>query len=155
MDSGRVEALFVSGTSQGEMESVATVEAVKGSGLQGDRYAAGVGTFSQIEGTGREVTLIEAEAIEAARRDYGLDVQTGSTRRNVVTSGVALNHLVGRQFTVGDVVLRGERLCDPCDHMERVSGVTGLRRGLVHRGGLRAAIVEGGTISVGDEVRTG
>ena len=91
-------------------------------------------------------------AIEAARRDYDLDVAIEATRRNVVTRDVALNHLVGREFTVGEVRLRGVRLCEPCEHMEKLSGVAGIRKAMLHRGGLRADIVRGGTISVGDTV---
>ena len=73
-------------------------------------------------------------------------------RRNIVTRGVSLNGLVGREFTIGDVVCIGRRLAEPCAHLERVSR-PGLLRPLVHRAGLRADILEGGTISVGDQVR--
>src|ERR1051325_684589 len=154
--SGRVEAIFISSEAEGPMAGVSEVRAVEGSGLEGDRYAAKVGSFSRKPDPGREVTLVEAEAIEAARRGYGLDggldVGIDATRRNVVTREVALNHLVGREFSVGSVRLRGVRLCEPCEHMEKLSGVDGIRKAMLHRGGLRADIVEGGTISVGDAV---
>src|ERR1051325_2377472 len=150
--SGRVEAIFISSEAKGPMAGVSEVRAVEGSGLEGDRYAAKVGSFSRKPDPGREVTLGEAEAVEAARRAYGLDVGIDATRRNVVTREVALNHLVGREFSVGSVRLRGVRLCEPCEHMEKLSGVDGIRKAMLHRGGLRADIVEGGTISVGDAV---
>jgi MOSC domain-containing protein YiiM len=74
------------------------------------------------------------------------------TRRNIVTRGVPLNHLVGRQFRVGrDVVLQGVRLCEPCDYLESLT-LSGVRGGLIHRGGLRADIISGGTIRVGNRV---
>jgi MOSC domain-containing protein YiiM len=91
------------------------------------------------------------EAIEALRRDYQIALEPGSTRRNLVSRGVALNHLVDVEFTVGDAVLRGTRLCDPCAHMEKLT-VKGAMRGLIHRGGLRAEIVSGGLIRVGDTI---
>lgn len=145
-------AIFVSAVAEAPLDSVEEVEAVAGQGLKGDRYAIRTGSFSKKEGAGREVTLIESEAVESARRDYGIEAKLDDPRRNVVTSGVALNHLVGREFAVGDVRLRGVRLCEPCEHMEKLSGLTGIRKALIHRGGLRAEIVAGGTIRVGDTV---
>ena len=99
----------------------------------------------------REITLIEAEAIEAVPREYGVELSPAEARRNIVTRGVALNHLVGREFRVGNVVLRGIRLCEPCEHLERLTR-PGVLEALVHRGGLRAQIVSGGTIQVGDSI---
>jgi MOSC domain-containing protein YiiM len=95
--------------------------------------------------------LIEIEAIEALRRDYDIDIAPGLSRRNIVTRGVALNHLVEREFTVGEVILRGTRLCEPCSHLERLTR-RGVLRGLIHRGGLRAEIVSGGMIQIGDGI---
>jgi MOSC domain-containing protein YiiM len=97
------------------------------------------------------VTLIEIEAIEALGRDYDTDLAPGLSRRNIVTRGVALNHLVEREFKVGPVTLRGTRLCEPCSHLEKLTR-QGVMRGLVHRGGLRAEIVIGGMIRIGDGI---
>jgi MOSC domain-containing protein YiiM len=77
----------------------------------------------------------------------------GQARRNIVTRGIALNHLVEQEFRIGDVVLRGTRLCEPCAHMEKLT-IKGTLRGLIHRGGLRAEIVKGGTIRVGDVIES-
>lgn len=136
---------------------VSEVRAVMGKGLEGDRYFRQVGTYSDHPGprgapAAREVTLIEIEAVEALQRDYGVEMNSGDSRRNIVTRGVPLNHLVGREFRVGEVVLRGVRLCEPCSHLE---GLTkkGVLRGLVHRGGLRAEILKDGVIRVGDPVQ--
>jgi MOSC domain-containing protein YiiM len=133
------------------MQTVNSVQAMVGQGLQGDRYFNKVGTFSNDPGSGRDVTLIESEAIEALGRDHKLEIDGALTRRNLVTRGVALNHLVGRRFTVGPVTLRGTRLCDPCAHLEKLTR-PGTLRGLIHRGGLRADIVTGGVIRVGDSI---
>jgi MOSC domain-containing protein YiiM len=91
------------------------------------------------------------EAVEGLRRDYQIELDPAQSRRNIVTRGIALNHLVEQEFRVGDVVLRGTRLCEPCVHMEKLT-VKGALRGLIHRGGLRAEIVKGGTIRVGDRI---
>lgn len=135
------------------MASVPAVRAVPGRGLEGDRYFVQAGTYSKKSGVDREVTLIESEAVDALRRDYEIDVDAGVSRRNIVTRGVPLNHLVGREFQVGEVVLRGLRLCEPCGHMEELAGLP-IRPGLVHRGGLRAQILTGGWIRAGDPIQS-
>jgi MOSC domain-containing protein YiiM len=133
------------------MQSLAQTRAIAGRGLQGDRYHDQIGTYSSDPGSGREVTLIESEAIEALKRDYGVEIDAAQARRNLVTRGVALNHLIERQFTVGAVTLRGMRLCDPCAHLEKLSR-KGALRGLIHRGGLRAEVITGGVIRIGDTI---
>jgi MOSC domain-containing protein YiiM len=146
---GRVMAIHVAATAESPMARVDAVRAIPGQGLEGDRYATRTGTFSQRAGSGREVTLIEAEALDALARDYDIEFDPGESRRNVVTRGIALNHLVGREFTVGEVTLRGVRLCEPCSHLEALTR-RGVLKALTHRGGLRADIVVGGVIHVGD-----
>jgi len=118
----------------------------------GDRYHDGKGFYSYHEGPIREVSLIEAETVEALGRDHGLSVEPGETRRNITTRGVPLNHLVGRKFRVGSVTLRGVELCEPCKHLVDVTGKESLLPTLVHRGGLHAQVVEGGEIRLGDPV---
>jgi MOSC domain-containing protein YiiM len=147
-----VQEIFIAAEAEGETQSVESVEAVTGRGLEGDRYFAGDGTFFEERKSGQDLTLIEAEAIEGLARERGIELGPGESRRNVVTRGIGLNDLVGRRFAVGDVECIGRELCDPCSHLE---GLTqpGVLKGLVNRGGLRADIVTGGRIAVGDEVR--
>ncbi len=149
---GRVVAIFIAPYAQAPMQAVEWVRAVEGKGLEGDRYFKAMGTFSGRLGAGREVTLIEWEAIEAVQRDYGIWLEPAETRRNIVTEGVPLNHLVGKTFRVGEVVLWGIRLCEPCQHFERLANKPGALKALIHRGGLRANIVKGGILRVGDEI---
>ena len=150
-DKPTVLSIHIAPTAAAAMTSVKEVRAVKSKGLEGDRYAAKLGTYSNDPGSGRDVTLIESEAIEALKRDYQVELGAGESRRNIVTRGISLNHLVDKEFRVGEVVLRGTRLCEPCAHMEKLT-VKGALRGLIHRGGLRAEIVKGGTIRVGDSI---
>jgi MOSC domain-containing protein YiiM len=148
---GRIISIHVAKTGGGPMETITHALIVAGRGLQGDRYHERIGTYSNNPGSGREVTLIESEALEALKREYGVEMAPAQARRNIVTRAVALNHLVGREFTVGEVRLLGMRLCDPCAHLESLSA-PGALRGLIHRGGLRADVVAGGMIRVGDPV---
>lgn len=148
---GRVEAIAVAPRAEEEPHTVDRVRAIPGRGLEGDRYAAGQGTFAHGTGDGRALTLIEAEVLESLELPGGARLGAVEARRNVVTRGVALNALVGRRFTVGEVECEGRRLCEPCAHLERLTHL-GVIRGLVHRGGLRADILSAGTIEVGAAV---
>jgi hypothetical protein len=141
---GVVAGLLVAPEAEAPLHRVDSVEAIAGSGLEGDRYAKGRGTFT---GTGRgyELTLVEEEALE------DVDLSWEQARRNIVTRGVELNALVGRRFTVGSVECVGRRLAEPCSHLEKLVR-PGIMRPLVHRAGLRADILVGGTIAVGDAV---
>jgi hypothetical protein len=141
---GSVAGLLVAPAAEAPLVRVEQATALPGRGLEGDRYADGRGTFSG-PGRGYELTLVEAEVLE----EVGLPWE--QARRNVVTRGIALNALVGRRFTIGGVECVGRRLAEPCAHLERLSR-PGLLRPLVHRGGLRADILAGGTIAVGDPV---
>jgi MOSC domain-containing protein YiiM len=147
-----VVSIHVAATGEGQMQPVERVEAVAGKGLIGDRYFLGAGTYSKEPRPDRQVTLIESEALEALARDYKVELEPGASRRNITTRGVALNHLVGREFSVGPARLRGIKLCEPCNHLEAMTGRE-VRPGLVHRGGLRCEILSGGEISVGDSIQ--
>ena len=150
---GTVVSIHIAAVGSAPMKSVATAQIVAGRGLEGDRYYGQLGTYSNQPGSGRDVTLIEMEAVEGLKRDYQIQFDPGQSRRNIVTRGIALNHLVEQEFRIGDVVLRGTRLCEPCAHMEKLT-IKGAMRGLIHRGGLRAEIVKSGTIRVGDVIES-
>jgi MOSC domain-containing protein YiiM len=151
MKNGHVVSIHIGSAAKAPMQAVDSARAVPGRGLEGDRYFNLAGTFSKNLNPVNEVTLIESEALEALARDCGIRLDPGGSRRNITTRGVALNHLVGREFTVGGVRLRGLKLCEPCGHLE---GLTekGVREALLHRGGLRAQVLEEGEIRVGDAV---
>ncbi len=146
-----VKALFIGPTSKQPLQAVEAVIAVAGHGLEGDRKYRRPGLPDVKTGPDREITLIEAEAIDAVNRVDEIPLRPIETRRNVVTRGIALNHLVGKTFRVGPVTLRGIRLCEPCAHLESLTR-QGVCAALVHRGGLRAEILEGGVIHIGDSI---
>ncbi|MCU1691426.1 MAG: hypothetical protein JWM64_517 [Frankiales bacterium] len=149
---GTVERLAVAPRAEAPVRLVDSVRALAGGGLEGDRYAVGEGTFSPRAGhrPGYELTLFAAEVLDDLTAQ-GVDVDFARTRRNVLTRGLDLDALVGRAFRIGDVRCRGLRLAEPCVHLDRLSG-PGLLRPLIHRGGLRAAVLTDGDLHVGDRV---
>jgi MOSC domain-containing protein YiiM len=154
MFQGKLLAIAIARQAKGPMEEVPSVEVVVGEGLAGDRYGAGVGA-AQLQGRRKpenEVTLIACEAIEAANDEFKFTIEHLETRRNLLTEGVPLNELVGKSFRVGEVVLKGLELCEPCGYLEKRT-FPGIKEALKHRGGLRCCVLDGGTIRVGDEVR--
>jgi MOSC domain-containing protein YiiM len=153
MFKGQLLGIFIAPRESAPIESVHEVEVVAGQGLQGDRYARSAGTFSKGGATkpDQEVTLIESEALAAMASDYNIDLPPAEARRNLLTRGVPLNHLVSREFLVGTVRLRGLRLCEPCKHLEKLTQ-DGVRSALVHRGGLRAQVLSGGMLRIGDAI---
>ncbi len=153
MFSGLVVGIYVASKAGAPMEPLAEVDAWAGRGLAGDRYATAAGKFSgsRVEDQLRAVTLIEQEAISSVTTQYGIEFSADLTRRNIVVSGVPLNHLVGSEFMVGNVRMRGFDLAEPCTYLEGISGVN-VRAALLHRGGLRAEVLTDGHISVSDPV---
>jgi MOSC domain-containing protein YiiM len=146
--SGRVEEINIAAELEGVCSPVRQVEALAGQGLRGDRYFA---VEPKPREEGRDITLIQAEALAALRAQHGIELSGAESRRNVLTRGIDLNALVGRRFTVGEVECVGIELCEPCAHLQKLTQ-PGVMRGLVHRGGLRADIVRSGRIAVGDPV---
>ena len=151
---GVVTMLAIAPLVEAPMRLVDRARALAGRGLEGDRYANGAGTFSPRSGhrPGYELTLIAAEVVEElTARDAAHDF--ASTRRNVLTRGIDVNALVGRNFWIGEVRCRGLRLAEPCAHLERLQG-PGLLRPLIHRGGLRVDILDDGDIAQGSPIST-
>jgi len=144
MSAGRVEGIFI-GPEETLPEPVERVRAVAGSGLEGNRY------FYDAAPPGRALTLIQAEALEGMLEDTGIELSAAESRRNVLTSGIDLNALVGKRFRVGEVECLGVELCHPCSSLEKITQ-KGVIKGLVNRGGLNADILTDGEISVGDRV---
>ena len=149
---GMLVAIYIAERAGGPMRSVDTAELVTGKGIVGDRYFEGTGKWSPaVQSPKNEITLIDAEQIEHFNSTYGTALHPEQLRRNLVTNGIGLNDLVEAEFSVGDVVLKGIKLCEPCEYL------AGLTRpdivvGLTHRAGLRAGIVQGGVINLGDHV---
>lgn len=152
---GTVAAIALAERATGDMRAVAEATAITNRGLDGDRYANKVGTFTPPSDTARgyDLTLIEAEALDSLTLPDGGKIAYADARRNIVTHGIDLNALVGRRFRVGDVECIGQRLCEPCSHLERLT-TKGALRGLIHRGGIRADVLSDGQIATGSLIET-
>lgn len=148
---GRVEAVVIADGAEAAMVRVGSATARAGRGLEGDRYFDQRGTFSSRYARGHDLTLIEGEVLDALTLPAG-QFAPEEARRNIVTRGIDLNALVGTRFTVGQVECFGQRLCEPCAHLERLTGKPGTLRGLIHKGGLRADVLTDGEIRVGSEI---
>lgn len=150
MWAGSLLHIHIAEAARGLMVALPEARLIEGVGIEGDRYATGKGTYSPFPDI-REVTLIEVETLEALVRDHGIDLPASAHRRNLTVRNVPLNHLVGRRFRVGGVVLEGGRLNTPCKYLDLVTGLSVCDL-LIHRSGLNARIVQGGTIRPGDPV---
>jgi MOSC domain-containing protein YiiM len=150
MAAGSITGIYIASAEGGDIRSVDAVDAVPGRGLVGDRYYAHAADEADHD-PGTEVTLIASEGLERARAEKGLELKPGEHRRNLVTEGVNLDELIGAEFTVGNVRLKGIRSNPPCRYLEDLTGKK-LVKPLIDAGGVRAQILAGGIIKVGDTV---
>lgn len=154
MTAGTVEAIHIAPEGGADMQSVEEIEAVAGKGLRGDRYFKGNGTWNdnpKARDIPRDITLFEAETLDVVAKKHDIHLDPGEHRRNVTTRGLALDHLLDKQFTIGDATFETVDLCEPCAYLESITE-DGVLDALVHRGGLNAIIVDSGTFRIGDPV---
>lgn len=153
MTAGTVLEIFTTSAAYEPMVTQTEAEAIPGKGLAGDRYTLGIGFYSDnpITSGARELTLIDAGAISQVTAETGLPFSSRESRRNLITTGVDLDGLIGQAFSIGEIVCEGVRGCPPCVHLEEVTGKH-VMKALVRTGGLRARIVRGGTIRIGDAI---
>ncbi|MEO8745069.1 MAG: MOSC domain-containing protein [Candidatus Dormiibacterota bacterium] len=140
---GRVEAIFLADAHGGPPHEVSAAAAHPGRGLEGDRHLD--------DPKACDITLIEAERVEEFRSDYKIEIGPGGHRRQVVVRGIDLGRFIGRRFRVGEIECEGEERCEPCNDLVNATQTPEVLRGLLHSG-LRADVLKGGTISIGDAV---
>lgn len=152
---GTVALVALAAQATRDMQVVEHAKALSNRGLEGDRYAAKAGTFTPANDTmrGYDLTLIEAEVLDNLTLPDGNRIGYADARRNIVTRGIDLNALVDRRFRIGNVECLGQRLCEPCSHLERLT-TKGALRGLIHRGGLRADVLSNGEVTTGATIET-
>jgi MOSC domain-containing protein YiiM len=148
---GTLLSIHIAEQASMEMEELAEAKLIAGVGIEGDRYATGRGTYSDKPHADRQVTLMEIETIEALKRDHDLDLTPNESRRNMIVREVPLNHLVGKRFRVGSVLLYGGRLNRPCAYLDELLGRP-LFNPLLNRSGLNCQIIEGGVVRPGDVI---
>lgn len=158
IQAAHVSGLFVCAVAGAPMKAVDQVKMLAGVGLEGDRYAMGVGTYSiQVPVKVRHVTFICQDGIDTAnewQEASGLPAfSPGQTRRNVLLAGMspdALNNLVGRRFSVAGLWFKGLELATPCHQPSAVTGQEGFVDAFDSRGGLRAQACTNGVLRIGD-----
>lgn len=150
---GTVLEIYTTPAANEPMVAQTEAVALAGRGLEGDRYALGIGFYSNnpITAGARELTLIDEGAIAGVTAQTGLPFTTVECRRNLITSGIDLDSLIGKSFRVGGVMCEGVRACPPCVHLDELTGKK-VMSALVRTGGLRARIVTGGAIRIGDPI---
>jgi len=151
MWNGTLLNIHISPAARQPMVALPKATLIAGQGIEGDRYLTGLGTYSDIPDV-REVTLLEIESLIALKRDHDIDLSPDEHRRNLTTRDVPLNHLVGRRFWVGEVLLEGARLNVPCRYLDLVTGKS-VYEPLINRSGLNCRILQGGNIAIGDVIR--
>ncbi|MEL0107020.1 MAG: MOSC domain-containing protein [Rhodospirillaceae bacterium] len=149
--SGRLEFIHAAEKAAADMQELTEGTLIAGKGLEGDRYCLGIGEFSHKDVPGRHLTLIESEVLDALKRDHNVDLAPHESRRNLTVRDVPLTHLVGKKFKVGDAVLLGVRINEPCRYLEGVLNKK-IVTVLLHRSGLNCNVIEGGVIRPGDVV---
>jgi MOSC domain-containing protein YiiM len=152
IDRGEVVDIIIGPEELGPVRSVDEVEAVAGLGLKGDRYYKREKESKKVHDPSVEITLVELEGIKAAREESGLDITIEDLRRNIVTSGISLDPLVGHRFYVGDALVEALEENPPCRRLARIAGKP-LLKPLIGKAGIRGRIVEGGVIKKGDAIR--
>ena len=153
MNPGIVEGIYISPIKGAPNNYVEQIHVVPGAGIEGDHYYYEHGTNKTPPEPGFQLTLIELEAIEAICAEDGITFTPDQTRRNLVTRGVALNNLVGVVFSIGNIQVRGIRLCEPCNKLAK-SIDPRIEQSMAHRGGLRAEILTDGIIHLNDPITT-
>jgi len=152
MMGGTVEGIFIATATGEPMRSVSEVAGEAGHGLVGDRHYRADARTRRVRDLD-DLSLVEAEVLESLRAEHGIELGAHETRRNILVRGVRLNELIGKRFRVGGLLCEGIEICEPCAHLQKRTGKPVLKP-LVHRGGLRARILESGTVRVGDAVTT-
>ena len=147
---GSVVNLYIAPEAAGPMTPLAQVRAFADRGLEGDRFFRE--SWAAAKRPDKAVSLIEQEVLEMAASDHQVTIAGDKTRRNIITRGVPLIELLDREFMIGNVVMRGIRLFEPCAHLEKVSQIRGIFRALENRSGLKAAILSDGVIHTGDAI---
>jgi MOSC domain-containing protein YiiM len=153
--SAEVLALYVGPEPGAEMESRDVVRAYANEGLEGDRFRATDLPGGRTDNDKRQVTLVAQESLDDIAAETGILIPTQKSRRNIITRGIQLNELVGRQFMIGDVLLEGAEICQPCAKMGEILGEDKAKvvKAMVHRSGLRARILTSGEIRRGDPIQ--
>ena len=151
MGAARLESIWIAPAAGAPLLPLDQANVEKDHGIIGDRYHQGKGTFSRWQRANRAISLIQSESLASILEETGMDISHGRNRRNLVTSGVDLTDLIGGRFRIGSALFRASATCAPCRYLEHLLG-PGTFAALRNRGGIRAEVIEIGTIRPGDTI---
>lgn len=143
-----IHTIFIAEHSLGKQVQVKKIDLITATGIVGDR------NFDRAQWPGQNITFIEIEEIEAFNNNYQQRIKLADTRRNIITQGIRLNDLVGKEFSIGNVRFKGVELCEPCATLGKLLGNDTLAakdvvKAFVHKSGLRADVLTDGEIHTG------
>lgn len=152
---GNVFSIYITDQAGNEMQSITSASLLSGKGIEGDRYCNGTGKFSEQlkNNPSVELSLIEKEQIDKFNFEQKQNHRYGDLRRNIVTEGIRLNDYVNKEFSIGNIKLKGIRLCEPCSYLAETVNPLVLPH-MVGICGLRAQIISSGTINLGDLINS-
>ena len=144
---GKVLEIGISENKSNSIINISEVEAIKGKGLVGEKH------FKENNKKRSQVTLIEIENINHYNKITGTQIPAINFLRNIVTEGIRLNVLVGKEFFIGKVKVRAHDLCRPCKNLQESFQQKNTVEELLYTGGLRCEILSSGKIFIDDIIK--
>ena len=142
----KIIGLGIAKNNNQKIEEVSKIEVVAGKGIIGDRH------FHENNSVRSQITLIESENIDYYNNKFKSNYSFLDFRRNVITTGIELNDLVGKKLLIGNIKVEGHDLCRPCKHLEETLNGKDIIKEFLRRGGLRCEILTSGTINLQDKI---
>ena len=143
----KVFKICITNKSGEDLKNLDNIKVIANKGIINDRY------YNEKNDKDVQLTLIEKENIDYYNNVSENNIPYINFRRNIITSGIQLNELVGEELLVGNVRIKAHRLCDPCKYLQDKLNDSTLVKKLLNRGGLRCEILSDGTIAVDDEIK--
>ena len=143
---GKVLEIGISENRSNKIVNVNDVEAIKGKGLVGEKH------FKDENNKRCQITLIEVESVNHYNKITGTMIPAIEFLRNIITEGIQLNELVGKEFLIGAVKVKAHDLCRPCKNLQKFFQQKNTVKELLHTGGLRCEILSSGKIYVDDQI---
>ena len=143
---GKVLEIGISENYSNKVVNVNDVKVIKGRGLVGEKH------FKENNNKRIQITLIEIENINHYNKITGTQIPAINFLRNIVTEGIRLNVLVGKEFFIGKVKVRAHDLCRPCKNLQDSFQQNNTVKELLYTGGLRCEILSSGKIFINDQI---
>ena len=143
----KVFKLGIASDNNKKIQEVESINVLANKGIVGDRH------FNDYNDPYCQLSLIESENIDYYNTKFGLNINYVDFRRNIITRGIELNHLVGKKLKIGNVEVEGIDLCRPCKHLTEILNQENILKEFLRKGGLRCQILSSSKISVGDTIK--